>query len=162
MFLWPEYGNAGIVYVCSSGLNMHQRLLLGLAGQVFSMKVQTIILAILPWLSCQVVALITKHCNVAEEPTFGELFQLVSPVAVPNIDLSASASKFDSILLRAGGSVMRHLFNNLYNMKLPLGYLITDGVFEIESSKTEANIENYDTVLLKHKPLIQQVRCIVQ
>ena len=122
------------------------------------MKAHNIILALVPWICCQANALITKHCNVAAEPTFGEIFNLVLPVSVPSIDMSTSSGgNIDSVLLRAGGGTLRYIFKGLFNMKFPLGYLLSDGAFEIElSSSQTATFANYDTVLLKNKPLIQQ------
>jgi hypothetical protein len=101
---------------------------------------------------------ITMICNFASEPTFGEIFELISPVDIPDISvdkITKSGNSVDEVILKSGGSVLSRIIQTIANAKFPLGFLISDGVYELDLLKYQPSFPAIE--LLQKKPLSQQV-----
>lgn len=100
-------------------------------------------------------------CNNASEPTFGEIFQLLSPAG---IDLTTppsyqSSNSFPDILINVWGNIFSQVSQSFYSIKFPLAYLVSDGVFTLSHVSDHYGDLLADAVIIKEKHWSQRLIC---
>lgn len=115
-------------------------------------------------------------CNHAAEPSVGEILGEVSPFHASNVKETVeslfSSSSFSSssggekvdhhrLLMMAYQEIIGDAAETISQTKVPLASLISDGVFNVSTSKFNGSTIESDIKLIQKKPLLQRLLCSV-
>lgn len=105
-------------------------------------------------------------CNNASEPTFGEIFHLLSPIEIdgqifvdpPTLE---GAKSFPEILLNVWRNVFFDVSMAFSSTKFPLAYLLSDGIFVLNMLSDPYGDLLADAVVIREKHWSQRYICTI-